>query len=88
MSEPGKRLSIFLKYCTCVNKNSESLVSFHGLGEGSAGIGKGGIGRVGKVRPPGMPGRFWKTRGWGCCCLWVVCTWTERAFLVVRVLAQ
>ena len=50
MSEPGKRLSIFLKYCTCVNKNSESLVSFHGLGEGSAGIGKGGIGRVGKVR--------------------------------------
>ena len=53
-------------------------------------MGRAGMGRVGKVRPgmPWIPGMFGKVNGCGCCCLWVVCTWTDRAFLVVNVLAQ
>ena len=83
----GKRLSIFLN---CLHRNLESIFSFHGFGEGRAGMGRAGMGRVGNVRPgmPWIPGMFGKVNGCGCCCLWVVCTWTDRAFLVVNVLAQ
>ena len=41
----GKRLSIFLN---CLHRNLESIFSFHGFGEGRAGMGRAGMGKGGK----------------------------------------